>query len=181
MFHSLLALSVFLFTPNIFAEESRYLGIDESMELALPNQPLIRVQKKGILKIKDLGPRLRLTGAKLGETKISINKQSWTIYVLKKDIYQTWQSLNIWSQQKRGPEVRVKNHQVFLEGKLLTLRDFETLEESLGTHPHFTNRCRLSSPLRQKIQNFLEDLLQKHGLPKGEWSFAPNWQLAISH
>ena len=159
--------------------EEIYLGIGETFKLkSRPLSPL-KMQKKGILNVKDFGHSIVFTGKKLGQTKINLSGKEYQIQVLPIAQYRSLQSLSQWVKNKRGPAIKIENRKVVLSGRLLLLSDFWDLESHLHQQSQFINRMKIQDSQQNEIRSAMNHRLSINNLPAGQWSFSPNISMRI--
>lgn len=170
---------LFLFIPSITFAETHNIAIGESIEL--PTSPFeeITIQKKGILKLKDLQNRIFLTGKKLGETEVQIKGENHNIRVIRKPDFKTYKNLQTWAKGKRGPIIEISNNKPVILGRLLRFQDFLDLENHCKNQCKFTIQAQLENHLKPQTKKYINQLLESHNLPMGDIVYHPSLQLNL--
>ncbi len=156
-----------------------YLGIGETHKL--PAQPLtpLRVEKKGIVQIKDEGSKLLFIGKKLGKTKIQIGSQSHQFVVLHKYKKDTLKALNQWLLNKRGPSLKVINHEPQIHGRLLRLSDFIEVAQYTNQKSTFQMATTIERKVLGQVRHYLQQLIEDNNLTPGRLTVRPAWRYEI--
>lgn len=157
-----------------------YLAIGETRRLSTPTLQTLRVEKKGLLSIKDLGDSIVFTGKKLGSTKVSLGRREYQFYVLGKRQRLTQTALTAWVKGKRGPEVTVRNREVLIQGRLLKHEDFQDLKNYCGQQAEFRLSAQPLPKAAKEIKHYVTQLLQSQNFPEGELTFSPHWTLRLN-
>lgn len=178
MTNHLLAILIIL-VPRFGLSADYTLAIGET--LSLPTQTLepIRFQKKGILSFKDLGTELVLSGKKLGETKLHLGNREHRIRVVGRDSYDSLKQVEAWQKDKRGPETRIRNGDVYISGRILRLTDFLDLQRFTNSSSRFFIDADLSPTMEKEIKEWVGQLLEENNLSAAELSCDPHLQLHI--
>jgi hypothetical protein len=161
MFPLLLVLTASL----VCAESTIHLGIGETHKLPTTPSQTLRLQKKGILQIKDEGRKILFIGKKLGQTQVTLGSKSYQFIVLHKHHRDTLEQLQRWAKDKRGPQVGVVNHQVVIQGRILRLQDFIALKNFTHAKSQFQITAQVAPSISQAVGEHLRQLLLANNLP----------------
>ncbi|MCJ8276583.1 MAG: hypothetical protein HRT44_08890 [Bdellovibrionales bacterium] len=170
LFYSILAFS---------NENPIILDIGQTKDLVSSPSSPIRVQKKGIVSVKDRHIKITLVGKKLGRTSILIGAKKYEVIVVKKKSYQSWQALNQWLVDKRGPSLKVNEAGTFIEGRILRLDDFINLGLWTSENSEFSMRTIPLDRIKSSINDFISSLLLSENLEPSPIIFLPQWHISI--
>lgn len=166
--------------PLSLQAETHYLGIGESLTLpSAGNTESLRIQKKGLLRIIDQGHELILSAKKLGETNVQLGSEKHQVKILHKKHFSTLKQLQQWQQGKRGPELEVASKEPVVKGRLLRIQDFLDMNTHMSEESEFRMAAALEPQLLENIRRFIDDMLVKNMLAKGQLSTQPYWQYKV--
>lgn len=174
-----LSILILCLAPALSQAKEFNLAIGETVSLPLQSMEPIRFQKKGILAFKDLGTELILTGKKLGETKLTIGRMEHRLRVVARDRYDTLKQIENWVKGKRGPQTRIRNGDVYITNRILSLADFIDLANFTNTHSQFLIEADWSEPLQKKVTTWVHERLKSNNLSAADLSFEPLLQLRV--
>ncbi len=156
-----------------------YLAIGESHKIAARPLATLRIEKKGIVQIKDEGSKLLFIGKKLGKTKVQIGDRSHQFVVLHKYKKDTLQALRQWLLNKRGPDLKVINHEPQIHGRLLRLTDFIEMAQHTNTKSTFQMAATIEPKVLHEVQDYLHQLIRDNNLFPGRLSVRPAWRYEV--
>jgi len=171
---------VFLFSSRSVFGDNFNIAIGESIRLPTHPTENLYFQKKGLVRLKDLGSQIIITGKKLGETRLTMGKKIHHIRVLRKNLFETFKQLQKWSKGKRGPEIVVTSQYISIGGRLLSFYDFRDLEKFMEETSHFRITASMTDPLKKKIKAYITKVLKEANLTPGTLSYQPHLQLRIN-
>ncbi len=171
-------INIFLLTPLLAT--SVHLGLGETYKV--PTQPLqsLRIEKKGILQIKDEGSQLLFIAKKLGKTEVQVGQKKYHFVVLHKYKKQTWEQLKDWVQGKRGPQIEIVNNLPEIKGRLLRVNDFIDLATYTDEKSTFRVSASLNSKMNSTLSDYLKQLLKHNNLASGRLTTHPQWRYDLS-
>lgn len=168
LFHFVAATEVLVLSPGTHAE------------LATPPQHVVRAEKTDLIKIKDLGRKIRIYGKKIGSAQITIGSETHKIWVVRAPTYSTYQKLKSWQNNKRGPQISVQNHQLQIRGRLLTFEDWQELGNIMDESDDYQIHAKIDRPLQQQIEKHLKQLLEENNLSFSYFAMEPSWTLTLA-
>lgn len=150
-----------------------------SLPVPVPAKGAITVDKKGVVQIKDHGRSLQIVGKKTGQTKLRAAGIDYQIVVLRQELYETFQKLNRWVHEKRGPRIEIEDQKVFIRGDILSVIDWRELIEFTGSDDDFSIQARIDDDLKKQINEYLRSLTEKNNLPYSDMNVLPSWEISI--
>jgi hypothetical protein len=170
-----------LFTPSLWAKAPQdvHLAIGETFSVKTTQFERVRIQKKGILQIKDEGHRFLLIGKKLGDTRVTIGKRQWHIQVLHKNKKESLDQLRAWLIGKRGPKIEIQKGTPRIIGRLLKIQDFLELPQHTHTKSEFHVLWQMDSVLLSDVRSYLQNTIQRNNLIRGTLLTTDIWTYQI--
>ena len=156
-----------------------YLAIGDTYRVATHSLQTLRVEKKGIVSIKDNYESLIFTGKKLGQTQVHLGPQTFTLHVLKKPHKQTLEQLLLWQKGKRGPEIKIEQNRINVKGRFLDSDDFLSLSQFTNSQSDFNLKAKAAPQVQQDIDLKIQDLLAEQNLFASPILFHPHWHMKI--
>lgn len=157
-----------------------YLSIGETYKVKTQPLSTLRVQKKGLLQIKDEGQWLIISGKKLGTTRLQVGTQHFQFVVIKKLSKETLTQLQAWLRGKRGPTLEVINNQPVIGGHFLRWQDLLDLLQYTHNKSDFMVTSTLEPNITTQLSDWIKTGLIKNNLHPGELSLQPQWRYRIS-
>lgn len=104
--------------------EAIVISVGQSFEKAVDIKAKITVSNGSVIRIQDFGPKIKMTGKKLGTSLVRIGNHIVNILVSTESDRILFDRLNKTIQQMRGLEVKVTNGAISVEGRLLRFEDW---------------------------------------------------------
>lgn len=165
---------------SLWAEDV-YLAIGETHSVATQSLQTLRVEKKGIVSIKDHHDFLVFTGKKIGHTQVHLGPQTFTLHVLKKKYKETLEQLVLWQKGKRGPEIKIEQNQLKVTGRLLDSDDFFSLRQFTNEQSEFHLQSSVAPQVQAQIDLKVQKLLKNQNLFVSPVLFEPHWHIQIQN
>ncbi len=167
-------------SPILLAKDV-YLTIGETHSVATQRLQTLKIEKKGIVSIKDHQDYLVFTGKKIGKTHVLLGSQTFTLHVLKKKHKETLKQLVRWHEGKRGPEIRVEENQLKVAGRLLDSDDFFSLTRFTTSDSEFQLQSSVAPQVQEQIDLKIQRILSDQNLFASRVLFEPYWHIQIQN
>lgn len=172
---------IMMFLFNLcFANEPIVLAPGTSTEILVPRNQTVRIEKTAVVRLLDLGSKLRIIGKKIGSSQIKIGTDEKRVSVVKTSTYNTYQKLRLWQKNKRGPSLSFENNQLQIRGRILTFEDWMDLSRYTDENDSFFIKASVSQELKTRIEFRLKELLEENNLAFSYLAVEPTWTLTLA-
>lgn len=145
-----------------------------------PNQSIV-IEKKGVIKVHDMNHSVQITGHKDGTVLLHLGRQQHKFHILSPQRYQSYQALQNWIKNKRGPELLWDSHHLILQGRLLRCQDFEDFPvQQISEDFTFINRMSVEKNSEECINSYVTQKLNLHQLEDGHLQRTSYWKLILN-
>jgi pilus assembly protein CpaC len=155
------------------------LSPEMSSTVPLEKNQTVSIAKNNVVKLRDSGGSLKITGKKIGQVELTIAKEVWHVWVVRAPIYRTYKKLQLWSQGKRGPEIAIENYRLQIRGRFLTFEDWNDLVQFTDEDDDFLIKAKIDGEIQKLIENRLKSLLEKNNLAYSYFATEPSWTLTL--
>jgi pilus assembly protein CpaC len=183
IFFALLASS--LLSANASAESNIVLGTGRSTDVTVPKGAgAISVSNGSILKVKDLGHSLHVTGKKAGACLIKAGSLSFNVTVLSEMRYALYENLRRSLQGKRGlqlgAETTTGSGVITVSGRLLRWADWLDLATAAQSSPQeFEFTAEIEESVLAEARRYFSKTLRADGLPELSLQFLPQASVVL--
>ena len=169
---SLIALTVFGPAPRVLADnpETIVLAIGRTEEWSTPRGGSVSVSNGSIVRLKDLGNRVKITAKKLGDSAIHAGSRTVEVQVIALPLFRLYERLRDALVARRGLELIVSGSglsaRLSIRGRLLRWEDWQALADAAkGANPGYSFEAEVSLELSGSCLERLHTVLRKAGLP----------------
>ncbi len=154
------------------------LGAGHSTRVAVPAHVQLSLSNGSILRIRDLGSELQVTGLKSGIAAISYGTKTVQVDVLSESRFKLYSELKLAMNQSRGLEISAEGvaggGRIFVNGRLLRIDDWRALARvARDSHQEFQFRASLDPEIRETALTYFRQLALDAGLPDLSLEFSP--------
>ncbi len=155
------------------------LSPDTSAEIQLSKNQSVSVAKNNVVRLVDKGRSLKIIGKQIGQVEIKVATSVYQVWVVRSKTYRTYQKLQSWLADKRGPEIQIENHQLQIQGQFLIFEDWESLHKYTNEDDDFLIKAHIESDVQKQIEAKIKSLLEKNNLSFSYFATEPSWTLTL--
>lgn len=161
------------------------LSVKQSFTLPLKRSEQIFVEDGSLVKVIPYSGTYKVITKKVGSTRIYTKSQTWQIHSLKAADYLYYKKLNEITLGMRGLRVSWNDGCSQLSGKLLKLKDLDSIRQNLigfqnaSCKNTFKNTVSLDSQLEPELRKNLEDIFKSQNLLLPTYNTAPHLQFFV--
>lgn len=155
------------------------LSPDTSAEIQLSKNQSVSVAKNNVVRLVDKGRTLKIIGKQIGQVELKVANTVYQVWVVRSKTYRTYQKLQSWLTDKRGPEIHIENHQLQIQGQFLIFEDWESLHKYTNEDDDFLIKAHIESDVQKQIEAKIKSLLEKNNLSFSYFATEPSWTLTL--
>jgi hypothetical protein len=153
----------------------------EMKSIPVRSREPVRVSSSQVVRVIDKGPRLVLVGRKIGRSIVSHGSGALRIEVVSPPVQETYSAFADACTRMKGLSADVEADQIFIRGRLLRWRDWETLKRiSEGTGSRWFMRAAIDPSIKGKTAAELRKIAAVGALPSHQIAFTPYPQIHVS-
>ncbi len=163
-----------------------YLSIGHTEKLQAPQNARIYVANSKIVKLRDLGSEVLVTGKSLGETIIRIGNSSKNVVVLPKRLFGFFQEISKWAMNKSHISLQIKNSCLSVKAHYLVDIELEELA-AIASHYKKPKNCQQKWALiladrmsQEQLEGYLLKKLKTMGYLEMNYFWLPQARVQVS-
>ncbi|MGE3974473.1 MAG: hypothetical protein AB7F59_08110 [Bdellovibrionales bacterium] len=161
-----------LFFPLLSSADDFVVARGQTLQIPAPAQVRIHATNPQVIKIRDLGSKISITGLKLGQSTLVMGKHIHHVYVYTVTNALLVQGLEAKIKKMMGLKLNIQDGKTWILGELLRWKDWEDLAETYRqTSGEYFIAAKMSEELKIKAQSYFEQLLRDHQLAPIRWNF----------
>jgi len=150
------------------SDASEYVVVEQGTTkvLSIPLKGAIVLEKKGIIKLKDLGgSRIRIYAQKPGVVSLTSETAKTVVYVLDHSHWNLYQALQDEFKKQKGLKIEHDSDSPAIGGEFLRFKDFLNLQNQFKRHKaYFEIHAQIWPFIRTQFLDELKKFLSKEGL-----------------
>lgn len=150
-----------------------------SAEIPLAKNQTVSLAKTTVVRLTEKGRSLKIIGKQIGQVELKVAEEPFQVWVVRTKTFRTYQKLQRWLTDKRGPEISIENHRLQIGGQFLLFEDWETLAKFTTEDDDFTMAAKIDSDIQKQIEKRLKSLLEKNNLSFSYFATEPSWTLTL--
>jgi pilus assembly protein CpaC len=164
-----------VFSPRApAATEILILSPGRFVDHPVPQGGRISVSNGSVIKVKDLGRRVRVIGKKTGSSLIDFGRGSVEVQVIPADSHQLYLRLRQLTDSMRGLVVEVKDSSIRIGGRLLRWDDWlRVAQAARGSKARYTFSAAMEPEIRRKALSHFSSLIRRSALPDATLELEP--------
>ncbi len=135
---------------SVFGANQIILARDVSTEISAPRGERVTVTNGRVIRVMDLGAKVRVTGVRRGISQLFVGPRVLEIVVVDRKTYQTYLKLKKIFEPIMGLVARIHNGKLEVNGELLRFRDWQELGERMNSRDRYSFSARLSRRLKAR-------------------------------
>lgn len=162
-----------LFCQRTHASEL-WLKVGDVRTLSASAGGVVRVGKRGVVKVIDSGESVRVVGLNPGATTLVVDNQTYSIRVSLSQQKQFLLALRSELKQMMGLKLSQDTQRIEVSGTLLRFSDWLRIAELAQEHSgEYVFRARPLPEVAQQALSHLRDIIKNEGLPMASFSASP--------
>ena len=127
-----------------------------STEIPLAKNQTVSLAKNTVIRLAEKGRSLKIIGKQIGQVELKVAQQTFEVWVVRAKTYRTFQKLQSWLVDKRGPEISIENHQLQIQGQFLIFEDWDVLSQFTNEDDDFLITAKIDSTSKSKFKDGLK-------------------------
>jgi pilus assembly protein CpaC len=149
------------------------IGSGSSTLLSASGKANVLVSNGKVIKVQDLGQKLRITGKKSGSSEIRIGGRVWSVHVLSAEQFSLYQRLLNLTGEMQGLELGIDKDQILLRGRLLRTTDWFRISRAAEQGGTYLFTATMDSDVEASLHQKFHDLLAHASLPDLQLQLTP--------
>jgi pilus assembly protein CpaC len=161
-------INIFRSLPQARAEtaDSIVLGIGLSEEWKTPRGGSVSVSNGSVIRLKDLGDRVKITAKKIGDSVVHAGTHTAEVHVIAAPLFRLYERLHEALIDRRGLELVVSGTSLSVRGRLLRWEDWQALADAAkNSTASYSFEAEVSLELSGSCLQRLHTILRKANLP----------------
>jgi pilus assembly protein CpaC len=150
-----------------------------SEQIPLAKNQTVSVAKNSVIRLVEQRRSLKIIGKQIGQVELKVAKKTLQVWVVRAKTYRTYQKLQSWLIDKRGPELSVENHGLQIQGRFLLFEDWNSLSLFTSEDDEFIVKAKIDSDIHRQIEGRLKSLLERNNLSFSYFATEPSWTLTL--
>lgn len=150
-----------------------------STEIPLTKNQTVSLAKNTVVRLIEKSRSLKIIGKQVGHVELKVAQQTFDVWVVRAKTYRTFQKLQSWLADKRGPELSIENHRLQIQGQFLIFEDWDLLSQFTSEDDEFVITAKIDSDIQKHIEKRLKSLLEKNNLSFSYFATEPSWTLTL--
>ncbi len=144
----------------------------QTIQIPAPRGVPIRATNPEVIKLRDLGSKIALTGLKIGQSTLVMGSRVHHVYVYTVANALLVETLKQTLKPMMGLSLDVQDGKTRITGELLRWKDWEVLARDFRKSPgDYQLDVTMTGDLRTQAQDFFEDLVRENQLAPVRWNF----------
>ena len=183
---SITLFAFFLFSQKASAAETLVLSIGRWGEWKVPNSASVSVSNGSIVRVTDLGAKVKITAKKLGLAELRAGDKRLSVFVVREPVRRLYESLKEKLNDKRGLEVVMdpddqKGSRIRVTGRLLRREDWKALGQAAsGSNASFEFEAAVPDEIAVEAENYFRSLLRASFLPELALKVRPYAEVTVA-
>lgn len=157
-----------------------HLAVGQTQQLPIAAKSPIGLGDGKIVKLRDEGSWLYILGSNPGRTWLQVGQKRFQIVVSPSATSIFFESLTKSVQKMRGLKASLGPQGVKVTGTLLRLADWKQLKALAIQHDQpFEMQVKLHPSIERKTKNWLQALINQHGVPSHQLLFQPEIKIDL--
>lgn len=170
----------------VLAEDTLVLSIGRWAEWPVSKASAVTVSNGSIVRVTDLGPKLKITAKKLGLVEIRSGERTLSVFVVREPSRRLFERLQKAISVRRGLGLSIeadnqKGARIRVGGRLLRWDDWLALAEAAqGTNAEYLFEAEMSGELIAKARRYFKSLMTNASLPELAFQISPFAEVTIN-